>query len=1001
MKKARRSPPQERQGLRRRWTWALLALTLPCAAAAQSLVRIEAESAALAGGAGPAADHGGYSGAGFVGGYTDGNRSRAQLSFAVDAAVSGNHTLAVRYANGTGATKTLSVWVDGVAVQQLAFAPTSSWDAWAVQSTRIPLGAGRRTVSLRFGAADSGNVNLDLIELTPPAAAGAFIEAETSGLSGGAVLATDHGGFLGAGFVGGYTDGNRGRARTSFFLPDRGAGARTLGLRYANGTGAPKTLSLYIDNARVRQITLPATANWDTWAVADEVVTLSAGSHTVAYSFDAGDSGNVNLDNLSVSAATAPAPPPPAPPPPAPPPPAPPPPAPPPPAPPPPAPPSQPLSSAEAESWFASSGAAASTSRPGFSGSGYVGGFTQPGARVIRTVFMASAGTATATVRYANPNSASRSLDVVANGAKVSQIALPAAAGWSNASVSVPLRAGLNTLGLQSSPQGGVDVAIDSMTIAGEIAPAERGATVPYTEYEAEASPTTGAVLAPDRTYLTVPSESSGRSAVRLSATGQKVSFTLTKPANSIVVRFSIPDTPDGAGQTVPLALYANGVKVRDLSLNSIYSWVYGDYPYVGKPADGRAHHFYDEARALIGDWPAGTVLTLQKDASSTAAYYDIDLINTEQVAPALAAPAGAISITAFGATPNDNSDATAAINNAIASAKAQNAVLWIPPGSFRITSRINLSGVTVRGAGPWYSVIQGSNGKGGFFATGSNVTIADLAIFGDVRYRDDNGFDTAVEGNFGTGSLLQNLWIEHTKVGLWVDSGTSGLYAVGLRIRNTLADGVNIHANVANCRVDQSVVRNTGDDALAMFSRDAAVTASAFTFNTVQVPVLANGIGIYGGNGNRAENNLIADTVVAAAGIAVGSRFNPVPLSGTTLIQSNTLLRTGSLEQNWKAELGALWIYADTSDITAPVVVRDLTIKDSTYQGVLLSFQRNISNLVLDRLAIDGASTYGIEVIANGNATVSNTSVKGAAKGGLALSPNYTLIRGPGNSGF
>jgi len=82
-----------------------------------------------------------------------------------------------------------------------------------------------------------------------------------------------------------------------------------------------------------------------------------------------------------------------------------------------------------------------------------------------------------------------------------------------------------------------------------------------------------------------------------------------------------------------------------------------------------------------------------------------------------------------------------------------------------------------VRGAGQWHTTVRGANGKGGFFATGSNVQLADLTIAGDVRYRDDANFDAALEGNFGTGSLLHNLWVEHTKVGLWASSGTDGLY--------------------------------------------------------------------------------------------------------------------------------------------------------------------------------------------------------------------------------
>ena len=65
------------------------------------------------------------------------------------------------------------------------------------------------------------------------------------------------------------------------------------------------------------------------------------------------------------------------------------------------------------------------------------------------------------------------------------------------------------------------------------------------------------------------------------------------------------------------------------------------------------------------------------------------------------------------------------------------------------------------------------------------------------MRYRDPDGVvttDAALEGDFGTGSLIHNVWIEHAKVGLWANSGTNGLYMVGVRIRNTFADGVNLN---------------------------------------------------------------------------------------------------------------------------------------------------------------------------------------------------------------
>ncbi|MFG1639548.1 CBM35 domain-containing protein [Amycolatopsis sp. NPDC049252] len=936
-------------------TFTALLGTVPAQAAT---TRLEAESATLSGGAVVETDHPGYSGSGFVGGFTDSHRGTARTTFAVSAASAGSYTLALGYANGTGSVRTLTLTVDSTA-QQISLPATASWDSWGSASVAVSLGAGAHNVSYTFGSGDSGNVNLDRLDVTPSATgqAGPLFEAENATLTGGAVVATDHPGYSGTGFVGGYTDANKGAARTSFAVAVTTAGAQSLALRYANGTGTAMTLSLYVDSVRLRQVSLPPSANWDTWTSATESVTLTAGDHTVAYAFDSNDSGNVNLDSLTVTA-------------------------------------SVPAGPGEAEAAFLSGGATVGATTAGYTGPGYVTGFATTGARLVRTFAMASAGTSTATIRF----SGGGALAVSANGRDAGSATLPSGTGWRTATISVPVRAGVNTLQLAGT---GSDVQVDSVVVANETALAARGATTPYTEYEAEAGTTTGTVLAADRTFHTVQAESSGRRAVRLGATGQSVSVTLTKPANAVTLRFSIPDTADGAGQTAPLALYANGTKIRDLSLTSNYSWVYGAYPYTNVPSQGSPHRYYDETRALIGDWPAGTVLKLQKDASSTAAYYDVDLLDAEQAPAAATAPAGALSITSYGAVPDNGSDATSAINAAIAAGAAQNKPVWIPAGTFRITSKINVANVHVYGAGPWYSVIQGTGPRGGFFGTGGNVTLADFAIFGDVRIRDDNGSDAALDGNFGAGSFVQNLWIEHTKVGLWADSGTNGLYVVGTRIRDTFADGVNIHANVTNVRVDQSMVRNTGDDGLAMFSEGSAVTSSAYTFNTVQSPALANGIGVFGGAGNRVEDNVVSDNVEAGSGITVGTRFNPVPLSGTTSIRRNTLVRTGSFEHNWNSAIGGLWIYADSAPIAAPIVVEDLTLTDSSYQGVLLSFQKSITQLSFDRVTITGAGTYGIETNATGSASIAHTTVTGATSGGLLNDGGYTLVRGAGNSGF
>jgi hypothetical protein len=732
------------------------------------------------------------------------------------------------------------------------------------------------------------------------------------------------------------------------------------------------TLSLYVGGQRVRQLSLPATGGWDTWGTASVTVTLPADAASVAYRFDTTDSGNVNLDRLDVTAENT-----------------------------------QPVTCGatppnvcfEAETAFLAGGAARATATGGYSGTGYASGFTTDTARLVVPVGVASGAQQTVTVRYTA--SQNQNFVLSGNGIRLGQLTLTASSGWADASQQVALPAGLGSIGLSRAPGSGGSVAIDRVVLSNGKALAARGATLPYTEYEAESGGTNGSVFGPSRTFRTVAAEASGRKGVRLDATGEYVEFTLSQPTNSLVVRASIPDSADGAGITAPIALYANGSKLRDLTLSSVYSWVYGAYPYNNNPGEGGAQRFFGESRTLLDPLPAGTKLRLQKDASSNAAFYDIDLVDTESVGAALAMPSGYVNITQHGATPNDDSDDTTAIRNAVNAARSAGTGVWVPQGNFVMAARVDVQGVAVRGAGPWYSVLKGRSGKGGFMATGSNVTIADLMIDGDVRYRDDTNFDTAIEGNFGTGSLIQNVWIERTKVGMWPDSGTDGLLAMGLRIRNTFADGVNLHANVRDTSVQQTSVRNTGDDALAMFSEGAAVTRSGYTHNTIQIPMLANGIGIYGGDGNKAEDNVISDTLTASAGIAISTRFNPVPFSGETSVQRNTLIRTGGFEPNWNSQFGALWIYADTSDITAPVTVRDMDIRDSTYAGILISWQRRIDNLTFDRVTVNGTGTYGIEINAAGRATFNNTTVSGTPSGGLSLAGGMEVVRGSGNSGF
>ncbi|MFD0327346.1 carbohydrate-binding protein [Streptacidiphilus monticola] len=539
------------------------------------------------------------------------------------------------------------------------------------------------------------------------------------------------------------------------------------------------TLSLYVGGSKVKQVSLPATADWNTWATETETVTLAAGANSLAYRFDSTDTGNVNLDSITLdttggaggspspspSASSSSTPPP-----------------------------SGQLY--EAETAFTTGGPALATSLAGYTGSGYLTGFSS-GARATVTVAAPTTGSYPLTLRYANATGATRTLSLYLDGIRNQQLSLPTGSGWLTVTQNVPLRSGINLIGLQAdSADNGSGVALDDLTVTGGSALAATGATLPYTEYPAASAQTNGTVLAPSRSYPSLQAEATARQPVQLTATGQYLQITLTKPANALTVRYSIPGNPDGSTATAPLALYANGTKLQDLTLTSQYSWLYGGGYYdTRNPSSGPAHHFYDEVHALIGDWPAGTVLKLQKDAADTAASYTLDVLDTEQVDPAPTMPAGFVSVTNYGVTPDSSADATNTVNTALAALSGTGTGLWFPPGTYLISGRINLGSVAVRGAGPWRTVLKSTaeNGSGGLYSTGGVVQIADLSILGDQTSRNNDSGAAGIEGSFAAGSLISDVWIEHTKVGIWAVPGT-GLHISGVRVRDVFADGIHVH---------------------------------------------------------------------------------------------------------------------------------------------------------------------------------------------------------------
>jgi hypothetical protein len=316
------------------------------------------------------------------------------------------------------------------------------------------------------------------------------------------------------------------------------------------------------------------------------------------------------------------------------------------------------------------------------------------------------------------------------------------------------------------------------------------------------------------------------------------------------------------------------------------------------------------------------------------------------------------------------------------------------------------MNGAIIRGAGPWYTELHGNDF--GFFGNwapnpSNNVHLYDFSIFGQTRTRVDSEISSGAGGSYSS-STIQNIWIEHNKCGMWLDGPFDSLHITGVVIRNTFADGINFHKGITNSMVEQSILRNVGDDALAMWpEQPGTYSGNTFQFNTLALPVLANLIAIYGGSGNSATDNYVSDNIEEGAGLQAGTRYNSVPLSGTTTFARNTLVRTGSFDiynPNSKGE-GAIWVFSDNGPITqGNVLFEDITIIDSLYSAVMF-YQGQMNGLNFTNIQVDGA-VYLWEERNPGGAYAQGVVAKNLSGAGTWICPNlagnFKLVQGPGN---
>ena len=542
------------------------------------------------------------------------------------------------------------------------------------------------------------------------------------------------------------------------------------------------------------------------------------------------------------------------------------------------------------------------------------------------------------------------------------------------------------------------------------------GASVPFTDSEAEAGTLGGgaslvSMVFPQTNNPENLQEASGAAYVTLTGTGQSVSWVNNSGQNITAINFriQIPDAPAGGGTTNTIDLYVNGTLRQAITVSSTQVYIYGT-PGVNdqNPADGDGRRMWDEFHLFISGAAiaSGSTIMLKKDSGNTASFYNIDLIDLEVPPAPLTQPANSLSIMSYGAVSNSPStDNTSVIQSCINDAKSQGKSVWIPVGTFYTgkssTSGLTVpSGVTVNGAGEWYSTLY-SNPKnpssGGNMIAVNGATLQNFTLDCNSTYK---GCASAMNMS-GTNWFVNSIWVHHTSLAVW-GAGVNGTIG-NIRVNNTWSDGLNLNnfsgsSNIGtNLKATNNFIRFTGDDGLAINGTDSSGHTPMNGVLVADNTLVETGgrLVVYGGNNVTITNNYTHD-VILNDGIQIGYEQQTANISNV-LAQGNLSLRCGNAAYGGEPEtlIGSQnTTYSDNgtnkSYSDSHITFIGNTINDAYFSGLQLQI---CTNVVVENNTINSPGLSGIDIIsyAFGSALIATNFVSDVASGQSAYTDHST----------
>jgi hypothetical protein len=477
----------------------------------------------------------------------------------------------------------------------------------------------------------------------------------------------------------------------------------------------------------------------------------------------------------------------------------------------------------------------------------------------------------------------------------------------------------------------------------------------PYQRYEADKGTTLVKAKATAMSFnqADLQSEASEQICVDLTAPKSSIEWKLTKEADGLVVRYSVPDSTSGE-----LEVYANNKLVGTLNLTSHYSWEYlwsNGNPNNSGVVNINPKMRFDEVRMkLPSKIPAGGKLKLVNKTGKI----HVDFVEMEAIpAPVTAAPGD---VTYSG----DGSD----LQNFIDQNGGK--TIYVPAGVYDLNSELyfGVDKTTLKGAGMWHTqlnFIRIKWLKGGLYANAKDISFSGLFL--STKNNSRSNSYKAINGIFTSGSTIKDVWADHFECGAWIAQYNQGevLYAEGFtvsncRFRNNYADGINLCKGTINAIVEHCSFRNNGDDDMAIWSADnMECKNNTFRYCTSENCWRASGCAIYGGMNNKAHHLLIKDNL--EVGLRVNNAFPGVGFNNEGMHEFSdiTIVRCGTNNDLYYSPVGAIDLTCtDRNGVKVKnIKFSNIDILDSKNDAVYIMRYGGESfvNVVFENITIDG----------------------------------------------